>query len=141
MKIRQLNINATISVDGVTFNGLNDLLANVEATYNVSSEQMTTQHVRNYAMRYLRHVGTNIHVGLIEERYPCFDSEDSLNETRYYKNFIFRNHKITENDFTETLSLCPMGMNCCLVTKRMPESMAPLLYYEGEGKLMLFAEV
>lgn len=139
MKIQQLDINASFEVNGVRFHGLKDLLARVEATYNVGSKQMTKRSGLHFAVWPFWKSGNKIHIGLIEERYPCFDSEDFLNETRYYRNFIFRNHKLTENDFTETLSLCPMQTNCCLVTKQLPENLTPMLYYEGEGELMYIA--
>ncbi|MBR3871740.1 MAG: hypothetical protein IKJ22_03260 [Paludibacteraceae bacterium] len=81
---------------------------------------------------------SDIHIGQLWERYPCFDSYDYATEKRTYQNYIFKKTPITKEDIVELHKL-PRETNCCIVTDKIPEELLPVLYYVGAGDTMLLA--
>ncbi len=69
-----------------------------------------------------------VFVGEDSERYPCFDSEDYATENRYYWNIVFAKSKEELDDKLEELRNMPSHCNY----DKLNESMAPMVYWEGD---------
>ena len=80
----------------------------------------------------------SVHVGEASIAYPCFDSSDFMYEDRSYQNYILRNHPITRTDMRE-LAESIVSQRTCMVSEDTPENLLPMVYYRGEGELMLVA--
>ena len=68
--ITEIRINDIFRYAGEVFFGLEDLR---DASF------------RKYNMK--EHMNDRPYVVLVQERFPCFDSEDSANEDRFYQNY------------------------------------------------------
>lgn len=137
MKIKECSINQPITILGHTFNGLNDIISHVELSS--SNRRFRDGLWCNVPSQFVETGGyADIHIGELYEKYPCFDAEDYANENRYYQNFIFRKQPVT-NDDLETLYDLPQSTNFCKVTEQIPKEVLPMLYYRGEGSIMLLA--
>jgi hypothetical protein len=74
----------------------------------------------------------------IYEKYPCFDIYDSINENRFYQNFFFSKKAFTAETVLK-ISKLPTYSNCCLCTEHIPEELLPMIYYCGEGEVLIMA--
>lgn len=125
------SINNDIEILGHVFHGLQDIKEHVEMSlYRRYSHGMAS------IAEPLRKC--EVHVGEMWSPYPCFDSEDYLNENRTYQNYIFRRRPITQDDMRK-LSELPSSCNECRVSENVPEDMRPMVYYVGDGAIMLAA--
>lgn len=79
----------------------------------------------------------DIHVGLIYDNYPVFDSFDEC-DNRTYQNYIFRKEPITKTDLEETFKI-PHYDNFRMVHEEIPDEQLPILYYPGDRDHMLLA--
>lgn len=130
-KIYEMNIHIPFIVNGVIIWGLKDLKRRVEIRGSKFGRELRTQ-----AKEDVRNSNARLHIGVLYEDYPCFDSEDSLNEDREYQNYILRGNPITEKDMENVLENCKPEMDFCYVNANTPENLAPMIYYKGEGTKM-----
>ena len=127
--IQCYNINDEITILGQTFKGLEDIRKNVEICCRFG-----TKGINGFVPK--ENDGfNNIHVGLIYENYPTFDSFDYA-DNRTYQNYIFRKDSITVSDIKKCKEIWHC-MNFCMLHEDIPEEMLPMLYYCGEGNYML----
>ncbi len=129
--IQCYNIRDCVKILGHTFYGLNDILAHVEMfgrTGVMGIDCSCLSEVTPY---------NDVHIGQLYERYPVFDSFD-LSDGRTYQNYIFRSEAIVEDDIRAMTRLAYKS-NYRMVHEDVPESLLPMLYYEGDGNYMLLA--
>lgn len=70
------------------------------------------------------------------KRFPCFDSWDYANESRYYRNYWFCKEDSPKWEVIKTL---PVGCNECYLSEQLPEEALPMVYYIDDERTMLFA--
>ena len=76
---------------------------------------------------------SSLYAAELWEKYPCFDSSDSLYEDRYYRCYYVRNHKINEEffEFSHKENLQNM------IREDIDDlSDLPIIYYDGESPVM-----
>lgn len=71
----------------------------------------------------------DVHVGVVWKRYPCFDFYDSVNENRYFNNFIVRRRAIVEDDLVRVLR-SDRGYNEDRITPYVSDDLVPMVYYD-----------
>lgn len=114
---------------GHAFQGLDDLLGQVEISASGAGEAYISRHEAT---------GIGLHVGETSLRYPCFDSEDYASEDRCYRNFIIRQHPVGVDEIRRFHAIKPLA-NDRRVHELVPRDMLPMVYYDGEGGFMLVA--
>ncbi|MBR6446599.1 MAG: hypothetical protein IKS94_09345 [Prevotella sp.] len=129
--IQCYNINDTIELFGKEIHGLNQLLKCTEVFMKDESDP------RPWLPKNPRPKIDGLHIGQMYMSYPKFDSYDS-GDDREYQNYIIRDHPISENEMKKLYDL-PSGSNAIRVHEYIPESMLPVVYYEGTGNYMLVA--
>lgn len=135
--IQEIPVTAEIGLLGHTFSGL----AEVELAVEVSARIRTgALGYRDIAHRTPDRPIPDVHVALLYEPYPCFDSYDYASETRRYCNYFLSSRPFTNADI-ERLGRLRMSCNNCLVTENIPAGDTPVLYYRGDGSVMLLARV
>ena len=125
------SIKDDIEILGHVFHGLQDIKDHVELSLYRSYKHGMASIVEPIKK-------CEVHVGEMWSPYPCFDSEDYLYENRTYQNYIFRRRPITQDDMKK-LSELPSSCNECRVSENVPEDMRPMVYYVGDGAIMLVA--
>ena len=78
-----------------------------------------------------------LHVGMMFESYPKFDSYDA-GDDRSYDNYIIRKKEISTSDM-ENLSQIPSLYNDKRIHEHIPADMLPILYYGGSEDYILLA--
>lgn len=68
-------------------------------------------------------------VGEDSERYPCFDSEDSLYENRRYWNFVFSKDK---DDLARRLDALRGTRQLASNYNKLSEALKPMAYWKGD---------
>lgn len=131
--LRQISVNDDVEILGHVFHGLHDIKEHVEMSLYKS-------YAKGEASQWEPRKKGDVHVGEMWMPYPCFDSEDFVNENRSYSNFIFRNRPLTQDDMRR-LSELPSGKCECRITDNVPDDMLPLVYYFGEGDTMQLLEL
>lgn len=100
--------NKAIEVMGVLFKGVKDMICH--AIDNVSKD--------------------GVYVGIDDQRYPCFDSDDYAYEDRYYTNLVFAN---SQEELDEKLArlkkMEPIKGNY----DKLTEELHPMAYWEGDS--------
>ena len=99
--------NEAIEVLGVSFNGVKDMI----------------EHARNRIPK------DGVYVGEDSELYPCFDSEDSMYENRYFTNLVFAESQDEVDRKLEVL--WGMSQLTCNYNKLTAE-LHPMAYWEGD---------
>ncbi len=129
--IKKVSIADDVEILGHVFHGLEDIRKHVEMSlykrysYGPADEQKQEK-------------TCEVHVGEMWMPYPCFDAEDYANEDRTYQNFVFRDRPITQDDMKALSELRSKGDEC-RVSELMPAEVLPVVYYVGEGGIMLVA--
>lgn len=132
IRFKEIWIDKPFEVMGHWFKNLDDVKDNVDICYN-------TRRWVDYPHRIeLTNPLKDIHILELYEMYPCFDSYDYANETRFYRNFFFSREPFTDEDVDE-LSKISQKPGVCLVSEETPKWALPALYYKGEGSRMLLA--
>lgn len=70
-----------------------------------------------------------VYVGVISERYPCFDSHDYAYENRRYWNIIFAKSEEELNSKLEKLENEDHMINFC----KLSDTLAPMAYWGGDS--------
>ena len=70
-----------------------------------------------------------VYVGVISERYPCFDSHDYAYDHRRYWNIIFAKSKKELNSKLEKLENEDHMINFC----KLSDTLAPMAYWGGDS--------
>lgn len=130
--------NAPIRVEGHTFVGFDDIVKHVTCdTYWPSdSQSYTDKDIRR--IKPLEEDIKGMEILEIYEKYPCFDIYDSINENRFYQNFFFSKKPFTAETVSK-ISKLPTYSNYCLCTEQIPEELLPMIYYCGEGEVLIMA--
>lgn len=68
--------------------------------------------------------------------FPCFDSYDYASENRFYHNFLFCKNEEDANEKRPIYDAIPRGYGC-VIDRRYPENLRPLVYYGDESNEML----
>ena len=105
--MKRLKNNGTIKVLGASFNGVKDMI--------------------EHAWKKIPKNG--VYVGVDSERYPCFDSEDSMYEDRYFTNLVFAESQ--EEVDRKLKVLKRMNQFSCNYNKLTAE-LHPMAYWEGD---------
>ncbi len=129
--IYECSIHDDVEILGHVFHGLHDIAEHVEMS-------LYRDYSRGRAKSVTPRKVCEVHVGEQWEPYPTFDSSDSGYESRSYSNYMFRKHPIRQNDMRR-LSELPSSINVCKVTEDTPVDMRPIVYYKGDGNVMLVA--
>lgn len=111
MHTRSIPNDSDVTVYGVTFHGIEDLL--------------------NHAIN--KQPKDGVYVGEVSKHYPCFDSSDYAYETRFYWNIFFakspdelkRKQEKLENEVETRL-------NYRKLSDATPADVMPVIYYEGD---------
>lgn len=76
---------------------------------------------------------SSLYAAELWEKYPCFDSSDSLYENRYYRCYYIRNHKINEEFFKFSRK-----ENLLNIIREDIDDLSnlPIIYYDGESPVM-----
>ena len=131
IEIKRYFITDDVEILEHVFHGLQDIKEHVEMS-------LYRDYSRGKANERDPKKTCEIHVGEMWMPYPCFDSEDFANEDRNYQNFVFRRRPIIQEDMRK-LSELPSGSNECRIHKNMPSDMLPMVYYVGDGNIMIVA--
>ncbi len=107
MTMKKYKNNEPIEVLGVSFNGVKDMI----------------EHARNRIPK------DGVYVGEDSELYPCFDSEDSMYENRYFTNLVFAESQDEVDRKLEVL--WGMSQLTCNYNKLTAE-LHPMAYWEGD---------
>lgn len=67
--------------------------------------------------------------------FPCFDSYDYANENRFYRHFLFCKDNADADDKRKDFDAIPRGYGC-LIDRRYPEYLRPLVFYSDESDTM-----
>ncbi|MBQ7448404.1 MAG: hypothetical protein IJS73_01230 [Paludibacteraceae bacterium] len=127
IEIIEISTNTDFSYAGKVFHGLKGL---VKASFSYYDEERKKQGAP--------------YVVEISKLYPCFDSEDYMNENRFYQNFYFTcDPQKAENICKETQAgyrfnnkvLFPI-LEPRFSMSRIEEYHLPYIYYHGEGFFM-----
>lgn len=118
----------SVTILGHDFSGLQEIASTTEALLGSKSCQASYLDIQN----------PKVHVGELYERYPCFDSDDYVNENRYYVNYLIRDHKIQESDLLACRDAKCSG-NACRVNEKLSHELLPMVYYDGDSGFMLVA--
>jgi len=111
MKILSIPNNKAVTIYGVTFSNVNDII--------------------HYAIKRIPKSG--VYVGSDCRHYPCFDASDYAYETRYYWNFVFAQSEAElERKMQQLVHNEKSHFNYCKLTEETPEELLPLIYYEGD---------
>ena len=130
--IQCYNINDTFEVLGKKVHGLEQLQECSEAFVGEYRSKPDVWHPSE-----ARPTIDGLHVGQMYMSYPKFDSSD-WGDDRTYQNYIIRDHPISNSEMIRLHAL-PSGSNAIRVHEHIPESMLPMVYYEGDGNYMLVA--
>ncbi len=68
--------------------------------------------------------------------FPCFDSYDYANENRFYRHFLFCKDNADADDKRKDFEAIPRGYGC-LIDRRYPEYLRPLVFYADESDTMI----
>lgn len=117
MVLRQIPSTCTLTICGVVFDGIDDILD------------------------YWRNQTDNSHPYIIDrsQRFPCFDSEDYATERRFYRNFLICHSKQEADKKFKGMQQQQASNNYCLVNKNLSADMRPMLYYMDESQSMILA--
>ena len=131
--IQGMSKDSRICIEGCWFEGLKDIRSHAELCGNPKHSFLRWLVPRGY-----NNQSTNLHVGLIWESYPVFDSSDS-SDGRTYDNYVFSNEPLTDVRMEQYCKRIPKGSNACLVHEYIPEELLPILYYNGDSNYVLLA--
>ena len=132
MDIQMYGIGDDVEILGHVFHGLDDIRAHCGKLLRCRCDENDTP------SRIKAHKQDGFCVGELYESYPCFDSSDFMYENRSYQNFVIRDRLVTDKEMLRITRL-PMRSNYRLVTEEMPLDALPMVYYEGDGGMMLVA--
>ncbi len=107
-KIVRLNKNCKIHIMGHTFHGIEDIMS-WRGTEPIILEK--------------------------SKLFPCFDSYDYASENRFYRNYLFCKNEEDANEKRPVYDAIPRGYGC-VIDRRYPEHLRPLVYYADESKEM-----
>lgn len=108
-KIVRLNKNCKIHIMGHTFHGIEEIMS---------------------------WKGTEPMILEKSKMFPCFDSYDYASENRFYHNFLFCKNEEDANGKRPVYDAIPRGYGC-VIDRRYPENLRPLVYYADESSEML----
>lgn len=128
--IKEISIGESIRFGGYTIHGLQGLKQIIE-------KSVTKYRFREPPVNEIDHIVAPIHVGEVWESYPKFDSFDDC-DNRTYQNYILRKSPITNAEMLRLVDMRTFG-NDCRVDLTMPDDMLPMIYYKGDGRVMLLA--
>jgi hypothetical protein len=117
MDLSQIPSDCTLSVCGVVFEGIDEIL----------------DYWRNQTD------GSQPYIIARSQRFPCFDAEDYATERRFYRNFLICRSKKEADKKTMSMEQLREGSNFCLVNNSLPADMRPMVYYEDESTSMSLA--
>ena len=127
----KVNISDDVELLGHVFHGLQDIEAHVEMSLY--------KKIRHGAAREMEpKVTCEVHVGEQWHPYPCFDAEDFATENRTYRSYLFRRQPLTQGDMQALSDLPELG-NYSHIMEEMPAEMLPMVYYCGDGPMMVVA--
>jgi hypothetical protein len=130
--IQCLPKNSRICIEGCWFDGLDDIVAQVEMAGNPCH---TFQ--KWYPRKEYKHNTSGLHIGNLWKSYPTFDSYDAC-DGRSYDNYVFAKKPLNEA-VMENYCKISAKYNFCMVHENIPEDLLPILYYGGEGDSVLLA--
>ena len=105
--MKQLKNNVTIKVLGASFNGVKDMI--------------------EHAWKKIPKNG--VYVGVDSERYPCFDSEDSMYEDRYFTNLVFAE---SQEEVDRKLKVLKRMRQFTCNYNKLTAELHPMAYWEGD---------
>ena len=129
INIRRCSIKDDVEILGHVFHGIKDISKHVEMSLYINFSHGKADVCEP-------EMSCDVHVGEIWMPYPCFDSDDYMNESRSYQNFIFRRSPITQDEMRK-FSKLPSKGNACKLDENVPAEMLPMVYYYGDGDTML----
>lgn len=130
--IQCYGINDKVTILGRTFEGLRDVV--------IHTEMMGWESYSSGLILIMPHsynAYEDVRIGELYSYYPSFDSSD-VEDSRTYRNYIFRNSRITEEDMIQALST-PHAFNFSMIHEQISEENLPILYYSGSGRYMILA--
>ena len=131
--IRCLPKDSTIFIEGCRFDGLYDIMNQVEISDNPKHTYYRWSKHDNHKRN-----PDGLHVGEILESYPTFDSSDS-SDGRTYDNYIFSREPITESMMEDYCRQVKANYNFCMVHENIPDHLLPIVYHNGDDEYMLVA--
>lgn len=126
--IREVSINDSFRVYGRTIHGLSELKQMVE---------LSNRDYRLDSACYGKVKWGWLHVGLLWDSYPRFDSFDDC-DNRSYQTYIIRRLPIRKTELLRVKDI-PCRGDSCYLHDSTPLDMLPMVYYRGEGNTMLIA--
>ena len=133
--IREIPVSSRIRILDHVFNGLQEIRNAVEAYSRIDSGLSANS--RLWRTEPKKPV-PDIHIVMIYEPYPCFDSDDYCNENRDYCNYFFSARPFTDDDINR-LAEMRHGANYQMVTDGMDQDVLPAVYHNGDSDKMTIA--
>lgn len=127
-KIMSIPTNSTITIQGITFNGLKQVKEAVEVIMRIETNLSGK---RFFGEKEPKARIQDIHVAELFEPYPCFDSSDWEFEDRDTCIFCFSKKPFTEEELNRIASYRHI--------QSLPIDALPALYYCGQGDIMILA--
>ena len=128
IEIINVNINTSFCYAGKVFNGLEDLKNVAFDNYNKHDKMKDSPYVV-----------------IVEQKFPCFDYEDRMNENRYYQNYYLTTDKAKAERISEETQasyrfsgkpvLYPI-LEPKFSMQKIEERHLPYIYYHGDGDMM-----
>ncbi|MBR4564123.1 MAG: hypothetical protein IKO26_06710 [Paludibacteraceae bacterium] len=118
IEITDIDIRDSFRYAGRVFHGLEDLKRTAFDRYSKE-----------------RRMKESPYVVIVDKHYPCFDSEDYANESRYYQNYYLTTSRAKAEQICEDYDKAeeyPV-MEPMFSMSRIEEKHLPYIYYHGEG--------
>ena len=124
-----------IFIEDCWFDGLNDIEAQSEIC-GIRGDLFWKS--KWYACQKYKSNPAGLHIGIIRECYPTFDSSDAL-DNRSFKNYVFSKSPLTAEMMDYYCKKIGTRGNACMVHENIPKALLPLLYYNGDSNYVLLA--
>ena len=131
--IQCLPKDSRMCIDGCWFDGLDDVKQQVEMAGNPRHTYSRWSAYEKYKPN-----PAGLHVGNLWESYPRFDSYDD-SDGRSFDNYVFSKVPLTEEMMENYCKQIRAPYNFCMVHEHIPADLLPVLYYVGEGDMVLLA--
>ena len=127
--LESLPNDGKIEILNHVFNGIEDISKAVEIRGKVMPDSLGE---RDLCQVTPEKPVEGLHILKLYQPYPCFDSYDSLYETRKYSNFFFSNTPFSEERINEIVNT-EKATNYRLVNEKMSPDFLPAVYFQGDS--------
>lgn len=134
-KLTIIPVDRPFEVCGHIFSGLMELTETVDTLARIEAPLFWPRQVSHVEPK--RRV-PGIHVALLYEPYPCFDSSDYATEDREYANYFISDKEFSDETIAKIAAL-PHKVNYRIVGEHTPAEYLPAVYHDGDDRHMTLA--